>query len=233
MTCVMRSGAVAFAFAFAFLGVLAGASPAAADEITGGCTALVNGQDGALLTRDDPLVVQRRRAGRDHREHPGGVRAAEPDEPDDGQGRGDRRADRRDERRAGERRSDLLGRRRERRRLLRRRRRPVSRRGHEPRRRMGLRVQRVPPARGGHAVGPDRLDRARRDHRRRGRRVPHEGSQAEGTGLDRRRPRDRRSDRTRGSVASGRARPSRRGRVRGTRRARLGADRAIWRPTSG
>jgi hypothetical protein len=56
---VVRSGAVAFAFTLlGFLGMLAGAGPAAADEITGGCTALVNGQDGALITRDDPLVVQ-------------------------------------------------------------------------------------------------------------------------------------------------------------------------------
>jgi hypothetical protein len=59
MTRVVRAGAVACAFGFlGFLGMSAGASPAAADEITGGCTALVNGQDGALITRDDPLVVR-------------------------------------------------------------------------------------------------------------------------------------------------------------------------------
>ena len=47
-------------------------------------------------------------------------------------------------------------------------------------------VQRVHPTRRRHAVGPRRLDRTRRDRHRRDRRAPHEGSQAEGAGLDRR-----------------------------------------------
>jgi hypothetical protein len=55
MARAMRRGVVALACAFLPLWV--GTGPAAADEITGGCSALVNGQDGTLLTTDKPLVV--------------------------------------------------------------------------------------------------------------------------------------------------------------------------------
>ena len=138
--------------------VSAGASPAAADEITGGCTALVNGQDGALAHEGRPARGARRRAGRDHRQHPGGVRAAEPDE----QRRRSRSSviDGLIDVTSDEQESVgpiVLGRRRERRRLLRRRRRPLPHRGHEPRRQDGdCEYSRVPAARGGHALGPDR-----------------------------------------------------------------------------
>ena len=234
MTRVVRSGAVAFAFAvLGCLGVFAGASPAAADEITGGCTALVNGQDGSLITRDDPLVVHEGAQVEITGNIPAEFAPTNPTSTTTVKVVGDRRSDRRDERRAGERRSDLLGGRRERRRLLRRRCRSVSHRGHEPRRRMGLRVQRVPATRGGHALGPDRSDRARRDHRRRDRRVPHEGSQAEGAGLDRRRSRAppiRSNARKRGKPP-GATIPTR-SRSRNAPRT-ASRPRARWRPTSG
>ena len=55
MARAVRRGAIALACAF--LPLWAGTGPAAADEITGGCSALVNGQDAALLTKDNPLVV--------------------------------------------------------------------------------------------------------------------------------------------------------------------------------
>ncbi len=49
--------ACALSFLFAVLPLVSGASPAAANEITGGCTGTVNGKDATLLTRDDPFVV--------------------------------------------------------------------------------------------------------------------------------------------------------------------------------
>jgi hypothetical protein len=47
----------ALSIIFVFLPLVFAASPADADEITGGCTGTVNGQDATLLTSDDPLVV--------------------------------------------------------------------------------------------------------------------------------------------------------------------------------
>ena len=168
-----------------------------------------------------PARRARRRAGRDHRQRPRGVRRSEPDEQHHGEGRRHRRFDLPHERQAGEHRADVLGQRRERRRLLQRRRRAVSRRHREQRGRMALCVHRVRSARGRHPFGARRFDRARRDHRRRDWRVPHEGAQAEGPGLDRRRARNRRSDRREEAwQAAGRA--PRRDLVRGTRHAPVG-----------
>jgi hypothetical protein len=56
MARAVRRGTLALVCAL--LPFVATAGPASADEITGGCSGTVNGKDGALLTKDDPLVVR-------------------------------------------------------------------------------------------------------------------------------------------------------------------------------
>lgn len=56
MALAVRRGTLALVCAF--LPFLASARPASADEITGGCSGTVNNKNGALLTKDNPLVVR-------------------------------------------------------------------------------------------------------------------------------------------------------------------------------
>jgi hypothetical protein len=56
MRCAVRRGTLALAFIV--LPFVVSADPASADAITGGCSGTVNGKDGAILTKDKPLVVR-------------------------------------------------------------------------------------------------------------------------------------------------------------------------------